>query len=156
VPVVAAGGIVDGRGLVAALALGAAGVLVGTRFVATRESTAPDFWKSALLGASSDGTTVTEALTGLPARALRNTFTEEYAASNAPVLPSLLQAQAAGDIYAAAAARGDAAHFPLMAGQGVGLLRDLPGAGEVVRHIVHEAGAVMASLAERSSAPSPR
>ena len=156
VPVVAAGGIADGRGLVAALALGAAGVLVGTRFVATRESTAPDFWKNALLGASSDSTTVTEALTGLPARALRNTFTEEYAASNAPVLPSLLQAQAAGDIYAAAAARGDAAHFPLMAGQGVGLLRDLPGAGDVVRHIVHEARAVMASLAERSSAPGPR
>jgi nitronate monooxygenase len=99
---------------------------------------------------------VTEAITGLPARALRNRFTEDYAASNAPVLPSLLQAQAASDIYAAAAARGDADHFPLMAGQSVGLLRDLPGAGEVVRQIVREARAVMDSLAERSSALRPR
>jgi nitronate monooxygenase len=154
-PVVAAGGIADGRGLVAALALGAAGVLMGTRFVATRESTAPDVWKSALLGASSDRTTVTEALTGLPARALRNAFTEEYAASNAPVLPSLLQAQAAGDIYAAAAARGDAEHFPLFAGQSVGFLRDLPGAADVVRQIVREARAVMASLADRASGAKP-
>ncbi len=149
VPVVAAGGIADGRGLVAALALGAVGVLMGTRFVATRESLAPNLWKSALLGASSDRTTVTEALTGLPARALRNAFTEEYAASNTPVLPSLLQALAAGDIYAAAAARGDADHFPLFAGQSVGLLRDQPGAAEVVRQIVLEARAVMASLTER-------
>lgn len=151
VPVVAAGGIADGRGLVAALALGAAGVLMGTRFVATRESMAPDVWKSALLGASSDRTTVTEALTGLPARALRNALTEEYAASNAPVLPSLLQAQAAGDIYAAAAARGDAEHFPLFAGQSVGLLRDLPGAADVVRQIVREARGVMASMARQTS-----
>ena len=49
VPVVAAGGISDGRGLVAALALGAVGILLGTRFVATRESMAPEFWKKSLL-----------------------------------------------------------------------------------------------------------
>jgi hypothetical protein len=65
VPVIAAGGIADGRGLVAALPLGAVGNLLGTRFVATRESMAPEFWKKSLLEASSDRTTVTDAFTGL-------------------------------------------------------------------------------------------
>src|SRR5438067_9009530 len=71
VPVLAAGGIADGRGLVAALALGAAGVLMGTRFVATRESMAPEFWKRRILESASDATVVTTAFTGLPARVLR-------------------------------------------------------------------------------------
>lgn len=148
-PVVAAGGIMDGRGLLAALALGAAGVLLGTRFVATRESLAPEVWKNSLLGASSDSTTVTEAFTGLYARALRNTFAEEYAASGAPVLPSLLQASAAQDIYAAAAKQGRADFFPVMCGQGVGMVRDMPSAGDVVRSLVREAREAMASLPRR-------
>jgi len=149
VPVVAAGGIADGRGLVAAIALGAVGVLLGTRFVATRESMAPEIWKKALLEGSSDRTTVTDAFTGLYARALRNGFTEEYRASGAPVLPGLIQANAAQDIYAAAAARGNADYFPLMSGQSVGLIDDLPGAAEVVRAIVREAREVMRSIGER-------
>src|SRR5204862_3531476 len=85
VPVVAAGGIADGRGLVAALALGASGVLLGTRFVATRESMAPEFQKKALLEGESETTVVTDAITGLWARYLRNTYTAEYDASGAPV-----------------------------------------------------------------------
>ena len=68
VPVIAAGGIADGRGLAAALALGAAGVLMGTRFVATKESMAPDFWKRRIVESASDATIVTAAFTGLPAR----------------------------------------------------------------------------------------
>ena len=90
VPVVAAGGIADGRGLVGALALGASGILLGTRFVATRESGAPEFWKKALLERGSDSTTVTDAFTGLYARTLVNTFNAEYAESGAPVLPPLV------------------------------------------------------------------
>src|SRR5438552_4888671 len=78
-PVVAAGGIADGRGLVAALALGAAGVLLGTRFVATREATAPEFQKKALLESEAEATVVTDVITGLWARYLRNTFTSDYA-----------------------------------------------------------------------------
>src|SRR5204862_1973970 len=78
VPVVAAGGIADGRGLVAALALGAQGVLLGTRFVATRESMAPEFWKQAILRSPSHATTVTRVFTGLPARVIRSRFQQEY------------------------------------------------------------------------------
>src|SRR5262249_41625277 len=74
VPVVAAGGIADGRGLAAALTLGAAGILIGTRFVATRESMAEEFYKKSLLESEADATAVTDAFSGLYARALNNTY----------------------------------------------------------------------------------
>ena len=146
VPVIAAGGIADGRGLLAALALGASGVMLGTRFVATRESQAPDFWKRSLLERQSEETAITDAFTGLHGRALRNTFADEYAASGAPTLPGLIQSNAAQDIYTAAAVRGDGEHFPQFAGQSLGLIHDLPGAAEVVARIVEEARAAMARL----------
>ncbi len=148
VPVIAAGGLADGRGLVAALALGAAGMLLGTRFVATRESMAPPFWKKSLLERGSDATTITEAFTGPYAWSLRSTFAEEYAASGAPVFPSLVQATAARDIYAAAAQQ-NGEYFPMWSGQSVGLIHDLPGGGEVVRLIIREARAAVRALTER-------
>lgn len=146
VPVVAAGGIADGRGLVAALALGAQGVLMGTRFVATRESAAVEFWKKRLLESDGGDTVLTEAFTGLWARAARNTFTTEYAASGAPVLPGLLQSTAAQDVYAASAGQGRGDFFPMWSGQGAGLVHDLPGAGEVVERVVREARHVLGTL----------
>lgn len=149
VPVVAAGGIADGRGLVAALALGASGVLLGTRFVATRESLAPELYKKRVLESESGATTVTDVISGLWARALANAFTREYTASGAPVLPPLVQRAAANDVYVAALKQGDPEHYPMMAGQSVGLIRDLPGAGEVVETIVREARAVLDALPRR-------
>ena len=150
VPVVAAGGISDGRGLVAALALGAVGILLGTRFVATRESMAPEFWKKSLLEREGDDTTITDAFSGLWLRALRNTYTAEYQASGAPVLPPLLQTRAAQDVVEEARRRGEGEYFPMLAGQGVGLVRDLPGAGEVVEALVREARVVLAGLPRRA------
>lgn len=149
VPVVAAGGLADGRGLVAALALGAQGVLLGTRFVATRESMAPEFYKKSLLEREADATMVTDAFTGQWARALRNTFAVEYRAAAAPTLPSLLQSAAAQDVFTAAARRQDGEHFPMYAGQSVGLVHNVPGAGEVVETIIREARDVMAELGKR-------
>ncbi len=146
VPVIAAGGIVDGRGLLAALALGASGVMLGTRFVATRESMAPAFWKQALIEKSGSDTWITDAFSGLPGRTLRNRFSAEYTASGAPRLPGLLQTSAAQDIYEAAARRGDSEHFPMFSGQGLGLIHDLPGAAEVVVALVEEARAALARL----------
>ena len=147
VPVVAAGGIADGRGLVAARALGAAGVLLGTRFVATRESMAPQFWKDAILRASSDATGVTSAFSGLPARLLRSRLAADYESSGAPVLPGLLQASLQQDIWAKAASEGLGDYFPMYAGQSVGVIRDLPGAADVVEAIVREANASISRLA---------
>jgi nitronate monooxygenase len=146
VPVIAAGGIADGRGLVAALALGAVGVLLGTRFVATREAGVPEFQKKALLEAEAEATTMTDAITGLWARYLRNIYTTEYAASGAPVFPALLQSRAAQDIFGHAARQADPAWFPMPTGQSVGLIHDLPGAGEVVERVISEARAVLDRL----------
>jgi nitronate monooxygenase len=146
VPVIAAGGIANGRGLVAARALGAEGVLMGTRFVATLESRAPDFWKQAILRSSSDATQVTSAFTGLPARFLRGRFAAEYEATGAPVLPGLLQAAQQQDIWAKASADQNGDYFPMYAGQSVGMIRDVPHAADVVAAVIAEAKAVLARL----------
>lgn len=148
-PVIAAGGITDGRGVVAALALGASGVLIGTRFIATRESGAPDFYKQALLKADSDATTVTDKFTGMYARVLRNTFTEEYEATGAPPLPPFFQFLAISDIVKATTEKGSGEYYPLYAGQGVGALRDLPRAADVVQSLVRETRSVMEGLPQR-------
>lgn len=152
VPVIAAGGIVDGRGLLAALALGAGGVMLGTRFVATRESMAPEAWKRALLEKDGSDTTLTNAFTGLYARVVQNAFADEYTASGTPTLPALIHYHAAQDIYTAAAMTGDGNHFPLYSGQGIGLIHDLPGAAEVVARIVEEARATAEKLPARLTA----
>lgn len=149
VPVIAAGGIADGRGLVAALALGAAGALLGTRFVATREATTPEFQKKVLLQSEAEDTTLTDSITGLWARYVRNTYTAEYDGSGSPVFPALLQSLAAQDIFGHAARQTDPAWFPMPTGQSVGLVHDLPGAAEVVERIVREGRAVLEALGRR-------
>jgi nitronate monooxygenase len=143
-PVVAAGGIVDGRGLIAALALGAGGVMLGTRFIATRESIAPPFFKDAVIAARPGDAVVSAAFTGLPMRTLRNRFTAEYGA--APVLPPLLQSSVADDIFRAAAERGRADYFPMPAGESAGLISDLPSAGDVVNRMMEDARRVIRVL----------
>jgi nitronate monooxygenase len=143
-PVLAAGGIVDGRGLIAALALGASGVMLGTRFIATRESIAPEFFKQSVLAADAGATVVSAAFTGLPMRTLRNRFTSEY--GDAPVLPPMLQSSAAADIVKAAGERADAAYYPMPAGESAGLIDDIPSAADVVRDIVNEATRVIGAL----------
>lgn len=152
VPVVAAGGIADGRGLVASLALGASGVLLGTRFVATREASVPEFQKKALLEAEAESTRLTDAVTGLWARFISNTYIREYDASGAPVFPALLQSRAAQDVFGHAASQTDPEWFPMPTGQSVGLVHDLPGAAEVVQRIVREARAVLDALTRRATA----
>jgi nitronate monooxygenase len=137
VPVIASGGIADGRGFAAALLLGAQGVLLGTRFLVTKESAAPEFWKRAVL--SGRESSLTRVLTGLPARALKNAFVREYEASGAPVLPPFVQRAAAQDVYDAASKSGEAELAALFAGQSTGLIHDLPGAGDVVRALAAEA-----------------
>jgi len=146
VPVVAAGGIADGRGLVAALALGASGILLGTRFVATRESMAAEIYKKRVLESDSTATTLTDTITGLWARALRNRFTEEYRESGAPVLPPHVQRVAAGDVYQASLKNQEPDYYPMMTGQSTGLIHDLPGAAELVQAIVREAQGILDRL----------
>jgi nitronate monooxygenase len=136
VPVAAAGGIVDGRGLVAALALGASGVLLGTRFLMTRESIAPEAHKKRILEQRGDDTVLTDTISGRYARVLRNELTERYHDAGAPVLPFPSQLLASADVRGAAEQRDDADHLPLWCGQSAGRLSDLPWAGDVVRDLI--------------------
>ena len=148
-PVVAAGGISDGRGLLAALALGASGAQIGTRFLTANESGAHPAYRERLLAATEVGTAVTRAFTGRPARALRNRFLEEYEDGGPEPLAWPLQSLAAGDIYGASQAADDGDHSPLFAGQGLRMLKDGQGAAEIVADVVEEAAAVLARLGGR-------
>ena len=149
VPVIAAGGIATGRGIVAALALGASAALIGTRFVATTESAAPDFYRNGLRTHDSDSTVITDAFSGLYARVIRNAYTTEYAESGAPVLTGYVQTSVARDIVAAAAERRDASLYPMWAGQGIGMIRDVPTAAEVMRMLVLEGEEALRSMGAR-------
>src|ERR1051325_3724266 len=123
IPVIAAGGIADGRGLVAALALGAQGVMIGTRFLVASESAAFRAYQERLLAAKESETIITRAFSGRPARGLRNQFIDEYRKLGPQPLAWPFQALAADDIYAAAQKQNNADYFPLLAGQGVGLVK---------------------------------
>jgi enoyl-[acyl-carrier protein] reductase II len=151
VPVVAAGGIFDGRGLAAALALGAAGVWVGTRFIATPEARAVDGYKDALVGAAEDGTVVTRAYTGKTCRTIRNDWTAHHERHPDEVRPfpeQVLVSTQAGVNHLGwpDGTPADPAREFYPAGQGVGAIHDLVPAGELVLRIVHEAERTLAAL----------
>ena len=116
---------------------------MGSRFLVTRESIAPEVHKKAMLERTADTTVVTDAFSGRFARALRNTFTEQYAQSGVPVMPFPAQYLASADIRQEATAQGNSEYLPLWSGQSVGLIHDLPGAGEVVAVTVQEARQVL-------------
>jgi nitronate monooxygenase len=141
VPVVAAGGIMDGRGIVAALALGAIGVQLGTRFLLATESGAPPSYRRRLLAAAETETAVTDAYSGRPARGLRSAFLDAFEQAGVRPLGWPRMGAAAMDIYRASLAA-DAEWTPLFAGQGVRLARREQPAAEIVRELVAEAAAV--------------
>lgn len=138
IPVVAAGGIIDGRGLAAMLALGADGVLLGTRFVATRESAAAEVWKQRLTSGRRE-TTLTDGFTGQWARVLRSEFTDHWRNADAEALPGLLQAGVGADLFSAAKEVDDDQMQPLYAGAGASAMSGIPSAGEIVEQMVDDA-----------------
>lgn len=142
VPVLASGGVVDGRGLAAILALGADGVLVGTRFVATQESEAAEIWKERLTSGVRS-TTLTDGFTGQWARVLSSEFAEYWGESGAGALPGLLQAAVGQDLFGTAKKLGDDQLQPLYAGAAVGQLADIPSASDVVAQMVADARAIL-------------
>jgi nitronate monooxygenase len=145
VPVVAAGGIMDGRGIAAALALGAAAAALGTAFLACPESGASRPYKEAVLARrDADETTLTRAFSGRWARGIRNRFTEALA--DAPVLPYPLQNSMTADLRREAAKAGKGDLLSLWAGQGVALARARP-AADLLRDLVRETEEAVARLA---------
>jgi nitronate monooxygenase len=148
VPVIAAGGIMDGRGIAAALALGAEGVQLGTAFLAMRESTAPAAYKDALRSAADDATVVSESQSGRAARMIATPLVAEIEGSGLDILPYPMQGQLLTDIRAAAAERGRGELLFLLAGQGAGMARDLA-AGELVEALVRETQEAIDQLTRR-------
>jgi nitronate monooxygenase len=142
VPVIAAGGIADGRGVAAALALGAAGVQVGTAFLLTPEARTSAVHRAALKSRTADVTALTNVFTGRPARGVVNLIMREVGpiAPEAPSFP--LAAGAAAPLRAAAEAKGSGDFTPLWSGQSAVLAREMP-AGDVVASLVEQTGAAL-------------
>jgi nitronate monooxygenase len=147
VPVIASGGIMDGRGIAAALALGASAVQLGTAFLTCEESGVPDAYKQAILGAREDGTRITRAFSGRPARGIVNRFMTEVDASDA-ILPFPLQNALTRPLRTAAAQQGRAEYLSLWAGQGVRLARRQR-AAELIARLAKETEEAVARLLDR-------
>jgi nitronate monooxygenase len=147
-PVVAAGGIMDGRGLVAALALGAQGAMLGTRFLLAAEAGVSDVYRGRVRAMDAADTVVTDRVTGRPARWIRNRITETLA-SGPPSLGWPAQAAAIADIRLEAARVGNADLLPMLAGQAGGLAGEIRPAGEIVEEVVAEALEVLSRLGGR-------
>ncbi len=122
VPVIAAGGIADGRGIVAALALGAAGVQMGTVFLVCAESGASPLHKKALLGPEAGHTSLTRGFSGRLARGIHNRLLEQVNQTGVEILPYPLQRALVRNLATAAEAAGRADLMPLWAGQSAPLL----------------------------------
>lgn len=144
IPVVASGGIGDGRGLAAALALGAEGIEMGTRFVATRECVAHPAYKEALVRARETDTAIIERSIGRPARVLRGPAADRVLSAEArgagieELLPLI-----SGEVNRRAAIEGDLDAGFVWAGQVVGLIDDVPTVAELVERIVTDARAAV-------------
>ena len=151
VPVVAAGGLFDGRGLAAALGLGADGVWMGTRFIATPEAWGTPGYKDRLLSMSEDDTVVTRGFTGKTCRVVRNDYTqywEEHASEIQPFPAQFIRSieDGANHLGSGPTTEVDPAREFWPAGQGVGAIGQLIPAGDLVRSIVAEAEAVIDRL----------
>jgi nitronate monooxygenase len=144
IPVVAAGGIADGRGLAAALALGAAGISMGTRFTASRESLWDPAMKAAALAAGGDQTMQTRVFDLVrgapwpaiyPGRALRNSFSAEWHGRD----DDLATRQVEVEKTYLATAPDDFSNRAVWAGEGVDLVNDIPSAAEIIERIIAQA-----------------
>jgi enoyl-[acyl-carrier protein] reductase II len=152
VPVVAAGGIFDGRGLAAALALGADGVWIGTRFIATPEARTVRGYKDALMRIGEDGTVITRGYSGKPMRAVRNEWTkhiESHPDELRPFPEMMLHSMENQVLHLGGDENTevdiDRECYP--AGQGVGAIDSLTPAGDIVRSMVQEAEASLDRIA---------
>ena len=152
VPVVASGGIMDGRGIAAVLALGAAAAQLGTAFLTCEEAGVPDVYKQAILDAHEDQTRITRAFSGRPARGIVNRFMREVEAPWWPqqwsILPFPLQNALTRPLRTAAAKQQRAEFLSLWAGQGVRMARSMK-AADLVATLAEETDAAVRRLQPR-------
>lgn len=148
VPVIASGGIMDGRGIVAALALGASAVQMGTAFLTCKEAGTSAPYREALAKAREDQTTVTRAFSGRMARGLRNEFIEKWNAAGLTHLPYPWQNAFTQPMRRAAAAAKQEGLLSLWAGQGVRMLRERT-AGQLMAELKSEIEQAWQSLQDQ-------
>lgn len=150
VPVIAAGGIIDGRGVAAAFMLGAEGVQMGTRFLCAAECVVHPRYKEAVLRAADRDTWVTGARTGHPVRVLRNKLARKYRTMEEKgASVEEMETLGRGRLYAAAR-MGDIEHGSVMAGQGAALVKCIQPSAQIIAEVMGEAEKLLCG-----GAPSP-
>jgi nitronate monooxygenase len=152
IPVVAAGGIAGGRGLVAALALGASGIAIGTRFLVCRDSGTLQGYRERLLSSNETNTVVTKTFTAVPARVLSNAFVKDFAKSKLAPIAWPLQRLLANDIYENAQTKDDANYYPLYSGQALRMLKRNQSADEILNEIMTQAKECLSTLQRQTGA----
>jgi len=148
IPVIAAGGIFDGRGLVAALALGAVGVQMGTRFMCASECTIHPKVKEAIINARDRDTTITGASIGHPVRSLGNKLTRKYKEMEKKGVPAdELEKLGVGSLKAAMV-EGDIENGTVMAGQVCAMANKIQTAREIIMEIMEDAERVISNISK--------
>ena len=145
VPVIAAGGIMDARGIVACKALGASGVQMGTAFLGCHESGIPSAWRQQLKASSPSRTIVTKVISGKPARGLANRYIQDMEALEDGPMPYPMQYALSGAIRRKAAQQGNPDFLAMWAGQGVGMLREMS-AATLLKALVLETEVLLKAL----------
>ena len=152
IPVIAAGGIADGRGLAAALALGAQGIQMGTRFVASTECTVHPKYKEAIVKAKDRSTAVTGASFGHPVRVLNNKLAREFKIMEKQGASQEEMERFGTGRLRAAVQDGDIEYGSLMCGQVAGLIQEILPVEEIMTQIVAEADNILYKLGRRAAA----
>ncbi|MDP2378373.1 nitronate monooxygenase family protein [Reyranella sp.] len=154
IPIVAGGGIADGRGLVAALLLGIQGIWMGTRFIASEEARAHVNYKNKIVACDDEGTVISRAHSGKTVRMIRNRFTEEWKARGSEILPYPMQVQLVGrDASHRGRIEGDVENGALPAGQSVALIHEVLPARRIIEDILLEAAEVCRRFAPPAAVP---
>ena len=146
IPVIAAGGIADGRGMAAAFMLGAQGVQIGTRFVASQEAQVHENYKNYIVKAKDIDSRVTGRSTGHPVRALRNQMTKTYLEKEQAGVPfEELELLTLGSLRKAVV-EGDVINGSVMAGQSAAMIRDILPCKKIIEKLIAQAEAVMKGM----------
>lgn len=139
IPVIAAGGIADGRGLVAALALGAEAVQIGTRFLLAEEAGTHPAYQQKVIDSNEEQTVITKSFSGRPARGISNRFIKEFEKAGTRPLPFPSHNTVTRDIRTAAAQQNNSEFMSLWAGQSLRLVNDQMPAAQILEEIMRNA-----------------
>jgi len=148
-PVLAAGGIADGRGVAAAMMLGASGAWIGSAFLAAEEAGIHDFQKQALVDASEESTVVSRSITGKPCRVLRSSWTQAWDKGDLKPLPMPYQSMISDPVLAAAVQEGREDVYPGIAGQGIGMIKAVRPASQIMADYVEGTAAALRMATDR-------